>query len=241
MASNQTQALLTGLKLHGIAQAYEQQQISPAFTEMAFSDRLDHLLIAEKHYRDTRSRERLIKRAHFKHKADPQDIRFDEGRGLDKSYIAELLTCEWIRRADNVLVSGAAGTGKTWLGCALGMAAINMGLTVQYARTNPILEELHLAHLDGSVSKRRSPLVRADLLILDDFGIAPIAERAKEDLLEILEGRIDQGATLVVGQLDPTEWHDYLESPHLADAIMDRLVQRAHRIALKGGSMRQRR
>ena len=121
------------------------------------------------------------------------------------------------------------------------MAAISLGLSVRYVRTNPTLEEMRLVHLDGSISKLRSALVKTDLLILDDFGIAPIAEQAKEDLLELLEGRIDMGATMVIGQLAPPEWHGYLDSPHLADAIMDRLVQRAHRIALKGGSMRQRR
>jgi len=105
----------------------------------------------------------------------------------------------------------------------------------------PCWRKCVLPRLDGSIAKLRSSLVRADLLILDDFGIAPIAEPSKEDLLELLEGRIDQGATMVIGQLDPSEWHGYLDSPHLADAILDRLVQRAHRIALKGGSLRQRR
>lgn len=154
--------------------------------------------------------------------------------------MAELLTCRWIREADNLLISGASGTGKTWLGCAFGMAAIRLALPVRYVRTNPMLETMRLAHMDGSISKLRAPLIAAKLLILDDFGIAPIPEPAKEDLLELLEGRIDNGATLVVGQLDPGEWYGYLDTPHLADAIMDRLVQRAHRLPLKGGSLRPR-
>lgn len=231
---------LADLRLNGMLQAFEQQQISTAFSELAFADRLHHLLLAEQQHRDARSRERLLSRAKFKHKADPHDIRFSEGRGLDRSRVAELLTCEWIRRADNLLLSGPAGTGKTWLGCAFGMAAVNLRLSVRYIRTNPMLEEMRLAHMDGSVSKLRASLVSADLLIFDDFGITPISERAKEDLLEILEGRIDQGATMMIGQLAPSEWHGYLDSPHLADAIMDRLVQRAHRLSLKGESMRQR-
>ena len=241
MTVDQTCRRLADLRLAGMLQAFEQQNTSPAFADMAFVDRLEHLLLAEQHHRDARSRERLISRARFKHKADPRDIRFDEGRGLERAYMAELLTCEWVKRADNLLLSGAAGTGKTWIGCALGMAAISLGLSVRYVRTNPTLEEMRLAHLDGSISKLRSALVKADLLILDDFGLAPICEQAKEDLLELLEGRIDIGATMVIGQLAPSEWHGYLDSPHMADAIMDRLVQRAHRIPLKGGSMRQRR
>lgn len=241
MGYDQACRYLTDLRLQGMLQAFEQQQVSTAFSELAFTDRLEHLLLAEQHYRDVRSRDRLISRARFKHRADPHDIRFIEGRNLDRVVIAELLTGEWIRRADNLLISGAAGTGKTWLGCAIGMAAVNLKLSVRYVRTNPTLEEFRLAHLDGSTPKLRAGLINADLLILDDFGIAPIPEQAKEDMLEILEGRIDQGATMVIGQLDPSEWHGYLDSPHLADAIMDRLVQRAHRIALKGESMRQRR
>lgn len=236
-----TRRRMNELRLAGMLQAFDQQQISPAFTDLSFADRVDHLLIAEQQHRDARTRERLMRRARFKHRADPRDIRFGEGRALERAYVAELLTCEWIRRADNLLLSGASGTGKTWLGCALGMAAVDLGLSVRYVRTNATLEEMRLAHLDGSIGKIRSSLVGADLLILDDFGIAPVPEQAKEDLLELLEGRIDQGATMVIGQLDPAEWHGYLDSPHLADAIMDRLVQRAHRIALRGGSMRERR
>lgn len=241
MSIEQTRQQLSDLRLAGMLQAFDQQQTSAAFAQLPFADRLSHLLLAEERHRDTRTRERLLRRAKFKHRADPRDIRFEDGRGLDRGYVAELLTCEWVRRTDNLLMSGAAGSGKTWLGCALGIAAVNLGLSVLYVRSNPMLEEMRLAHLDGSIAKLRSSLVRADLLILDDFGIAPIAEPSKEDLLELLEGRIDQGATMVIGQLDPSEWHGYLDSPHLADAILDRLVQRAHRIALKGGSLRQRR
>lgn len=241
MTVEHTCTRLGELRLTGMLQAFNQQQLSPAFSELAFADRLGHLLLAEQQYRDARTRERLMRRARFKHRADPHDVRFGEGRGLERAYIAELITCEWVRRTDNLLLSGAAGTGKTWLGCALGTAAVELGLSVRYVRTNTTLEEMRLAHLDGSIAKLRSSLVSADLLILDDFGIAPIPEQAKEDLLELLEGRIDQGATMVIGQLDPGEWHGYLDSPHLADAIMDRVVQRAHRIALKGGSMRERR
>lgn len=241
MGIEHTRQRMGELRLTGMLQAFDQQQVSPAFAELGFADRLDHLLLSEHQHRDGRTRDRLMRRARFKHRADPRDLRFDEGRGLERGYTAELLTCEWIRRADNLLLSGAAGTGKTWLGCALGIAAVQLGLSVRYVRTNPTLEEMRLAHLDGSIAKLRSSLVGADLLILDDFGIAPISEQAKEDLLELLEGRIDQGATMVIGQLDPGEWHGYLDSSHLADAIMDRVVQRAHRIALRGGSMRKRR
>ncbi|MBX9643120.1 MAG: IS21-like element helper ATPase IstB [Novosphingobium sp.] len=241
MSEDSVKARMIALRLAGVHQAYEQQALGGgAFSDMPFVDRLEHLLATEMQVREDRLRSRLLRQARFKHRAAPDGILFDAVRGLDKSYIAELLTCQWIKRADNVLISGASGTGKSWIGCALGMAAVQLSLQVRYVRTNVTLEEMRLAHLDGSIAKFRAPLISAPLLILDDFGIAPIPEQAKEDLLELLEGRIDNGATMVIGQLDPDEWHGYLDSPHLADAIMDRLVQRAHRLKLKGGSMRAR-
>lgn len=239
MTEERVRQSLRDLRLYGMLSAFDQQQRTSAYTEMSFAERLDHLCAAERNTRDDRVRERNFRAAKFKHKgADPSDIRFDTDRGLERSYFAELLTCRWIRNTENLLLSGPTGTGKTWLGCALGISAIEHGMGVRYVRTNVVLEEMALAHGDGSISKLRASLAKVPLLILDDFGIAMIGERAKEDLLELLEARIDNGATMVIGQLDPKEWHTYLDSPHLADAIMDRLVQRAHRIALRGASMR---
>lgn len=233
---------LRELRLDGMYAALDQQSTSPAYSEMAFIDRLEHLAISEMLERQTRTRQRLFRQAKFKHKsADPADIQFGGERALDKSQIAELLTCDWIEHTDNLLISGATGTGKTWLACCFGVAAVNKGLSVKYFRTNPLLEEMRLSHHDGSIAKLRASLVRVSLLILDDFGIAPISEDAKEDLLELLDGRSDNGSTLIVGQLDPSEWHNYLDSPHLADAIVDRLTQRSHKLALRGPSLRARR
>jgi DNA replication protein DnaC len=232
--------LMGSLKLSGALQAYEQQLLSPYFNEMPFNQRLEHLLSTEVYDRDEKARKRLLQRAKLKFKVDPDSIAFNPKRNLEKSTVAELLTCRWIKQSDNLLISGASGTGKTYLGCAFAVAAINLGLPVRYVRTNPMLQEMVLAHGDGSLAKVRAPLVGASLLILDDFGIAPIPERSKQDLLDILDDRLDKYATMVIGQLDPTEWHDYLATPHMADAIMDRFVQRAHRISLKGQSMRER-
>lgn len=235
-----TRERLVSLRLLGMVKAFDQQLGSSAFSAMPFEQRLDHLASVEEHERDHRTRQRLLRQAKFKVVADPREINFEAQRGLDRAYVAELLTCGWIRRCDNVLITGPAGSGKSFLGSALGAAAIDLGLSVRYVRTNPMLEQMALAHLDGSISKLRQSLISASLLILDDFGIAPITLRAKEDLLELLEGRIDAGSTIVMGQLAPEEWHDYLDAPHLADAIIDRLFQRSHRFALKGTSMRMR-
>jgi DNA replication protein DnaC len=241
MTQERVRQALRDLRLTGMLAAFDQQQRASAYDEMGFTDRLDHLLAGERHEREDRIRERNFRMAKFKHMAaDPADIRFDAERGLERAHVAELLTCRWIRNADNLLMSGPTGSGKTWLGCAMGVAAIQLGIGVRYVRTNNMLEEMTLAHGDGSIAKQRAALAKVPLLILDDFGIAPISEQAKEDLLELMEARIDNGATMVIGQLDPTEWHAYLDSPHLADAIMDGVIQRAHRIALRGGSLRAR-
>ncbi|WP_230293247.1 IS21-like element helper ATPase IstB [Croceicoccus sp. Ery5] len=241
MSMESVRETLRALRLEGMLASLDQQALSPAFGDMAFIDRLQHLLAGEHHERQVRSRQRLFRQAKFKHTAaDPSRILFGGERALDKAQIAELIACEWIRNADNLLISGATGTGKTWLACSLGVAAINRGLSVRYVRTNPMLEEMRLAHLDGSLSKLRAALVRVSLLILDDFGIAPINEQAKEDLNELLDGRSNSGATMVAGQLEPSEWHAYLDSPHLADAILDRMSQRAWRLQLRGPSLRER-
>lgn len=241
MSIDSVKHTLRELRFDGMTAALDQQLETAAWSDLAFIDRLDHLLVAERHERQARTRQRLFNRAKFKHKAaNPSEIIFGGDRALDKPIIADLLRCDWIRNADNLLISGATGTGKTWLACCFGIAAIDQGLPVLYVRTNPMLEEMRLAHLDGSIARMRASLIKVPLLILDDFGIAPINEEAKEDLLELLDGRSDNGATLVVGQRAPAEWHTYLESAHMADAIMDRLMQRAHRLALTGPSLRKR-
>jgi DNA replication protein DnaC len=223
-----------------LCERYEQQLLSASFSDMSFDQRLEHILSSEIYSRDENARKRLLKRARLKFQADPDSITFTAERGLEKSHIAELLTCRWIRHADNVLISGASGAGKSYVGCALAVAAINLGLSVRYVRATEWLQEMIHTHGDGSYQKARAPFVTCSLLILDDFGIGPLAEQSKQDLLDILDERLDKYATMVIGQLDPSEWHDYLATPHVADAIMDRLVQRAHRFSIKGGSMRER-
>jgi DNA replication protein DnaC len=182
----------------------------------------------------------LKRRANFRHHAEPEDINWDAARGLDKPQIRSLLTGDWVRRGENVLLSGAAGTGKTWLGCGIGHGAIRTGLSVRYFRTNLLLEEIRRAHADGSIARMRKSLSVPQLVILDDFGIAPIPEASKEDLFELLESRCDNSSTMIIGQLAPIEWHSFLDTSHMADAMMDRIVQRSHSIALKGDSLRKR-
>lgn len=150
-------------------------------------------------------------------------------------------SADWIRQRQVVLIVGPTGVGKSYLACALGQAACRNGLSTRYFRMGRLLAELALARADGSYAKLLGKLAKTELLILDDWGLAPLADAERRDLLEILEDRYRSRASLVTSQLPIEHWHDYIGSPTLADAILDRLVHGAHKITLKGGSMRKRR
>src|SRR5919202_6526721 len=154
--------------------------------------------------------------------------------------MARLATCQWVREHHNVLITGPTGIGKTWLGCALGHKACREGLTALYLRLPRFLQELPIAKGDGRYGKLMTTLVKTDLLILDDWCLAPLSDENRRDLLEIIEDRHDCRATLVTSQLPVEHWHEALVDPTLADAILDRLVHNAYKIMLQGESMRKR-
>jgi DNA replication protein DnaC len=232
--------LLRTLRLDGMAASFEHQAGNRAFDDLSREEFVGNLCLAERQRKADRTQIALKRRANFRHIAEPEDIIWDASRGLDKSKVRELLNGDWVKRKENLLLSGAAGTGKTWLGCAIGHGAIRAGMMVRYFRTNLLLEEIRKAHADRSIAKIRKSLATPSLLILDDFGIAPIPEASKEDLFELLEARCDNNSTMIIGQLAPVEWHSFLDTSHMADAMMDRIVQRSHSINLKGDSLRKR-
>ncbi len=232
---------LRSLRLAGMAQAFEQQIGDSAFASLAFEQRVQMMVEAEASQRDTQRYLRLLKTAKLKVVAAPEDIDYRPGRGLDKTVIADLLTCTWINAHRNVLITGATGTGKTWLGCALGVQAARHGISVAYRRTARMLEEMAIGHEDGTISRQRNQLEKAHLLILDDFGLTALSNRGRSDLLEVLDDRVGSGATLIIGQMPVKEWHGYINDPALADAILDRLVHSSVKLDLKGDSMRRAR
>lgn len=229
------------LRLPGMAAALEEQLQGSAATDLAFEERLALLLEREITYRDDRRLQRLLQQARLRlPTAAPEDIDFRSPRGLDRSVLLRLGSADWVRHHQVVLIVGPTGVGKSYLACALGQAACRNGLTTRYFRLGRLLSELALARADGSYAKLLAKLARAELLILDDWGLAPLADAERRDLLEILEDRYRSKATLVTSQLPLEHWHDYIGSPTLADAILDRLVHGAHKITLKGDSMRKR-
>jgi DNA replication protein DnaC len=232
---------LRGLRLDGIVHALSDQATSAAAAELTFDERLAMLVQREIDWRDGKRLARLLKAAKLKvGSACIEDIDWRGSRGLDRNLITALAGCDWLRHGHNVLITGATGVGKTWLACALAQQAARSGFTVLYMRAPRLLEELRVAHGDGSFGRRLAQLARIDLLAIDDFAIAPITAAERNDLLELLDDRVGTRATLVTSQLPVTAWHEWLNDPTLADAILDRIVHAAHKIALKGESMRRK-
>jgi DNA replication protein DnaC len=192
--------------------------------------------------RENQRRTRLLRGARLKvAAASIEDINYKAARGLDKRQIATLATGEWIRRAQNLLITGATGSGKTWIACALAQQTCRHGDSVLYWRVPRLIEELRIAHGDGSYIKFLKTLAKASLIVLDDWGLTALGAQDRADLLEILDDRVNTGSTLIASQLPVDTWHAYLGEPTLADAILDRLVHHSHRIELKvpGDSMRK--
>lgn len=230
---------LRELRLAGMAEAFAHQMTDSVFASLAFEQRVQMMVEAECAQRDNQRYQRILKNAKLKVLAAPEDIDYRSGRGLDKALVAELLTCSWIVGHRNVLITGSTGTGKTWIGCALGVQAARHGLTVAYRRTSRLLEEMAIGHEDGTIARQRHQLAKAQLLILDDFGLTALSSRGRSDLLEVLDDRVGVGATIILGQMPVKDWHNYINDPALADAILDRLVHSSVKLDLKGESMRR--
>jgi DNA replication protein DnaC len=241
MLTHPTVETLKGLKLHGMIAALEEQQGNAATQSLSFEERLALIVDRERLYRDNQRRTRLLQGAKLKVVAACiEDINYKAARGLDKRQIATLSTGEWIRRSQNLLITGATGSGKTWIACALAQQTCRQGNSVLYWRVPRLIEQLRIAHGDGSYMKFLKTLAKASLIVLDDWGLAALSTQDRADLLEILDDRVNTSSTLIASQLPVDTWHAYLGEPTVADAILDRLVHHSHRIELKipGESMR---
>ena len=240
MLTQQTITRLHALKLDGMARAFEEQIGQPAAHGLAFEERFGLLVDREAAWRDSRRLERLLKQARLKYpSACMEDIDLRTARGMDVRLLASLSSCNWVRGGQSVIATGATGLGKTWIACALGNQAARQGFTVLYSRFARLLEELRVAHGDASFARRLNQLAKTDVLILDDWALAPIGQAERTDLLELLDDRSSAKSTIITSQLPVDRWHDYFNDPTLADAILDRVIHQSHRIALKGESLRK--
>ena len=239
MSIQQTIEKLHMLKLHGMAKWLESQRCSASIQELSFDERILLMVDAEDEDRDQRRLTRYLKSAKLKHDAYPENIDYRASRQLDRQVVTKLLTCDWIEKSLNAIITGPTGIGKTWLACAFGQQAARKGYTVLYKRLSRLLEELEIAYGDGSLHKLRTRLSKVRLLILDDWALAPLSARGRHELLEIIDDRVKQGSILITSQLPIEQWHDYIGEPTVADAILDRIVHSSHKVELLGESMRK--
>ena len=231
---------IKSLKWHGFHSALEMQLSNTVYLEMSFEERLEHLINNEVTERRNRKIKQLLSRSKLKYKqAYLEEIDYRPSRNLDKSVILTLVGNEWIERSQNIIISGATGTGKTWLACALGNNAIANGYSVFYIRLSKLFSEVRLARADGSYLLWLKKLTRYNVLILDDFGSGPMKASDVSELLEVVEDRSYSGSIIIISQLPVSSWHDYLNQPVVADAILDCLIHTSYRIELKGESMRK--
>lgn len=229
------------LKLSGMLHTLESQLEQPGTYEgLSFTERLSLLINNEMQYRDNRKQQRLIRTARFKLQANARDIDYQHARGLKQSQMAGLLQCDWVSKAQNVLLTGPCGSGKTYLACALGHTACLKGYSVNYYRLSRFFLELTQAKADGTYSKALNALAKVDTLILDDWGLEPLKPAQRNDLMEIMDDRHETASTMIVSQLPTDQWYQSIGDNTLADAILDRLMHNAHRIKLKGESMRKK-
>jgi DNA replication protein DnaC len=231
---------LKALRLTAFVAAYEAQCRDPTFTTMSFDERLGFLVDAEYDARDDKRLKTALRDAKLRvSSACIEGIDFPPTRALEKAVLKRLATGAWVREHETVIVSGATGTGKTYIACALAHDTCRKGHRALYRRVPRMFEELRLARAEGVMHKLLARFARADVLILDDFAMAPMTESERRDLLEIVEDRHGQRATILTSQLPPEKWHDYLGDPTVADAICDRLLHRSPRLVLKGPSRRK--
>jgi len=239
MLTEPTLEKLKGLKLDAMAAAWQEQQRSAEMQKLSFDERLGLLVDAEWMWRENRRLERTLKEAKLRlSQACVEDIDYSSKRELDKAVMRQLASCRWVHEHQNLLLTGATGTGKTYVACALAQQACRKGYRAMYRRTSRLCDELVLARADGTYGRLLARIARVDVLVLDDFGLTPIREAERRDLYEIMEDRHGLRATILASQLPPAQWHDHVGEPTVADAILDRLMSNAHRIVLKGPSRR---
>jgi DNA replication protein DnaC len=239
MLVEQTMEKLASLRLHGMSNALRQWLEKPKDKDLDPADLVGLLVDAEWLYRENRKLSARLKTARLKQQACIEDIDYVHTRGLTKAVMLDLASSRWVTNKQNIILTGPTGVGKSYLACALAHKACRDGFTAIYRRTSRLFDELAQARADGSHPLLLRRLAKAQILVLDDFGLETLGAAQRKELMEIVDDRHQLGSTIVTSQLEPKDWHGIIGDETLADAICDRLVHNAHRIKLSGESIRK--
>ena len=241
MLTQPTIEKLNSMKLAAMAKAFADQMQCPDMTQLTFEERFGLIVDYQITDLENRRMQNRLRTAKLRQSASIEDLDFRQGRGMDRSTVMSLAGNQWVKRHHNILVTGPTGAGKSYLACALAQKACRDGHTVLYQRLPRLLQDISVARHDGRYHKIMKQVVKCEVLVLDDLLISPLSREEQKELLEIVEDRYDRKATVVTSQLPIKAWHDSMQDPTLADAILDRLVHNAYKVELKGESMRRKR
>ncbi len=239
MLIHQTVDKLKAMRLGAMAEMLLNQESQTAVAQLSFEERLGLLVDYEWTSRQNKKLQRLLKNARLKINACLEDIDYQHPRKLDKKVIAHLSSMKWLLAHQSVLLSGPTGVGKTFIVCALGNQACRQGFSVSYFKMSKLMAAVSAGKADGSLPRFYDKLVKTNLLIIDDFGLPPLNTEQGHDFLDIIDDRLERGSTIMASQLPVEHWHQLLGDPTVADAILDRLIHRAHQLALSGETMRK--
>ena len=241
MLNQQTIEKLHSMKLHGLADAFRAQLETTEASQLSFEERFALLVDQQWLWKENRALARRLRAAHLKERGVIEDVDYQPPRGLDRKLVRTLCSSDWVRQHQSILLLGPTGIGKSWLACALAQKACRDGFSILHKRTSELFRELAVAHADGSIGRFLVRLSRIDILLLDDFAMAPLKDAERRDFLEICDDRYQRRSLILTSQMPVAHWHEQIGDPSIADSILDRLIHNAYRIELKGESMRKKR
>jgi len=239
MLNQPTMDKLLAMKLYGLADAFRTQLETTDSHQLSFEERFALLVDQQWQWKQNRALSRRLRAAKLKERAVIEDVNYHHPRRLDRKLVRTLASSDWVRRKLNIVFNGPTGIGKTWLACALAQKACRDGFSVLHKKTSELFRELAIAHADGSVGRVLLRLAQIDVLLLDDFAMAPLKDSERRDFLEVCDDRYQRRSMILTSQMPVAHWHQQIGDPTIADSILDRLLHNSYRLELEGESMRK--